>query len=176
MWKTVALVVVVLVAGVLGFAATRPDDFSVQRSIVIAAPADAIYPRVADFHRWPEWSPWEKLDPAMQRTHSGAASGTGAAYSWQGNDKVGAGRMQITAATPPSSLAIQLDFLTPFEAHNTTLFSFAPEGDATRVTWVMRGPSPYLSKLIGVFVSMDRMVGGDFETGLANLKAASERR
>ena len=169
----IALAVVVLV--VLGLAATKPDSFSVQRSIQIKATPDKIYPLVADFHRWVEWSPWEGLDPAMQRTHSGAASGAGAIYAWEGNSKVGAGRMEVTEAKAPGALAIKLDFLRPFEGHNMTDFSFKAEGDSTQVNWVMTGPAPFISKLMQVFVSMDKMVGKDFEAGLAKLKTAAEK-
>ena len=116
----------------------------------------------------------EKIDPAMQRTHSGASAGKGAAYAWLGNSKVGQGRMEITDTAAPHQITIKLDFLKPFEAHNVTEFSFAAMGSATEVTWAMHGPSPFVSKLMGVFVSMDRMVGKDFEKGLANLKAAAE--
>jgi uncharacterized protein YndB with AHSA1/START domain len=175
MWKTVLVVVVVLVAGVLVFAATRPDDFSVQRSVSIKAPAEKIYPMLVDFRQWPAWSPWEKLDPEMKRTLSGPATGPGAAYAWQGSSKVGAGRMEIKEVAAPSKVSIQLDFIKPFEGHNVTDFTLVPRGDSTEVTWLMRGPAPFVSKLMGVFVDMDKMIGKDFETGLANLKAATEK-
>lgn len=175
MWKTIALVVAALVAGLLGFAATRPDSFRVERSLLIQAPPERVYPLIADFHRWPAWSPWEKLDPEMTRTHAGAASGVGASYAWTGNGDVGAGRMEITEAVAPGRLAIQLDFFKPMESRNQTLFTLVPEAGGTRVNWLMQGPSPYLSKLMGVFVSMDRLVGSSFEEGLANLKAAAEQ-
>jgi uncharacterized protein YndB with AHSA1/START domain len=177
MWKTVLIVVVVVVgvAAVLVAAALRPDDFSVQRSVSIKAPPEKIYPMLVDFHLWPAWSPWEKLDPDMRRTLSGAASGTGASYAWQGSSKVGAGRMEIKDVAAPSKVTIQLDFIKPFEGHNVTDFMLAPHGDATEVTWLMRGPAPFVSKLMGLFVDMDKMIGKDFEAGLANLKAASEK-
>jgi uncharacterized protein YndB with AHSA1/START domain len=175
MWKTVLIVVVVLVVGVLGFAATRPDDFSVQRSVSIKAPPEKIYPMLVDFRQWPAWSPWEKLDPTMKRTLSGAPSGPGAVYAWDGSSKVGAGRMEIKEAAPPSKVSIQLDFIKPFEGHNIADFTLVPKGEQTEVTWLMHGPVPFVSKLMGVFVSMDTMIGKDFETGLANLKAAAEK-
>jgi uncharacterized protein YndB with AHSA1/START domain len=175
MWKTVLIVVVVLVAAVLVVAALRPDDFSVQRSVSIKAPPEQIYPMLVDFRQWPAWSPWEKLDPEMKRTLSGPASGTGATYAWQGSSKVGAGRMEIKQVAAPSKVEIQLDFIKPFEGHNITDFTLVPRDDATEVTWLMRGPAPFVSKLMGVFVDMDKMIGKDFEAGLANLKAATEK-
>ena len=175
MLKIILIVIVVLVAGVLGFAATKPDTFSVQRSPGIKAPPEKIFAVLNDFHRWPDWSPWEKLDPAMKRTQSGAASGKGAIYEWDGNSKAGAGRMEIIESTPASKLGIQLDFIKPFEGHNIAEFSLTPEPDATRVNWVMHGPTPFVSKVMQVFVSMDTLIGKDFEEGLANLKVLAEK-
>lgn len=175
MFKTIAIVVVVLTAGVLVFAGTRPDAFRVERSVSIKAPPEKIYPYFDDFNRWAVWSPWEKLDPAMKRTFSGAPSGKGSAYAWQGNSKVGEGRMEILESTPSSKLLIKLDFIKPFEGHNTAEYTLVPSGDTTQVTWAMYGPSTYVTKLMGVFVSMDSMIGKDFEAGLANLKAAAEK-
>jgi len=175
MWKIVLVVVAALVVGVLVVAAVRPDDFSVQRSASIQAPPEKIYPMLADFRQWPAWSPWEKLDPEMKRTLGGPASGPGATYAWQGSSKVGAGRMEIKEVTAPAQVRIQLDFIKPFEGHNVTDFTLVPRGDTTEVTWLMRGPAPFVSKLMGVFVDMDKMIGKDFETGLANLKAAAEK-
>jgi uncharacterized protein YndB with AHSA1/START domain len=175
MWKTVIIVVAVLIAGVLVVAALRPDDFSVQRSASIKAPPDRIYPMLVDFRQWPSWSPWEKLDPTMTRTLGGAASGPGASYAWSGSGKVGAGRMEILDATAPAKVSIKLDFIKPFEGHNVTDFTLVPKGEQTEVTWLMHGPAPFVSKLMGLFVDMDKMIGKDFEAGLANLKAASEK-
>ncbi|MBS0320306.1 MAG: SRPBCC family protein [Proteobacteria bacterium] len=175
MLKKVLLGVLVVVGVILAFAATRPDSFRVERSITIAAPPDRVYPHVADFRAWPQWSPWEKLDPGMQRTLSGPPDGKGAVYAWSGNDKVGAGRMEILDAVPPRSLRIKLDFIRPLEGHDLTEFTFAPNpGGGTDVHWVMSGPSPYLTKLMSVFVSMDSLIGKDFEQGLASLKAVAE--
>ncbi len=175
MFKKITIVVAVLVAAVLGFALTKPDSFSVQRTTKIIAPPEKIYPLINDFHSWSSWSPWEKVDPAMKRTHSGAASGQGAVYEWDGNSKVGKGRMEITEAASPSKVTIKLDFLKPIEGHNIAEFTLKPEGDSTSVTWAMRGPAPFISKVIQVFISMDSMLGKEFETGLANLKSAAER-
>jgi len=173
MLKTIAIIVVVLIAAILGYAMTMPDSFRVQRTTSIKAPPEKIFSIINDFHRWGSWSPWDKMDPEMKRTYSGAASGKGAAYAWQGNSKVGEGRMEI-ADTSPSKVTIKLDFMKPFEAHNTVEFTLEPKGDSTNVTWAMYGPSEFITKVMGVFVSMDKMVGKDFETGLANLKALAE--
>jgi len=175
MLKSIAIVVVVGIAAVLVFAATKRDDFRVQRSIVVKAAPDRILPLIADFHRWAEWSPYEKLDPAMKRVHAGAPQGVGAIYEWEGNSKAGAGRMEIKEVQAPSRVAIQLDFTKPVEGHNVAEFALEPRAGGTQVSWSMRGPSPYLMKLLGIFVNLDRMIGSDFETGLANLKAIAER-
>jgi len=175
MFKFIAIAIAVLIAAVLIYATTRPDTFSVQRTETIKAPPDKIFPLINDFHSWPSWSPWEKLDPAMQRTHSGATAGQGAAYAWVGNSKVGEGRMEILASAPSSKISIKLDFIKPFEGHNTADFTLQPQGDSTQVTWVMYGPAPYVTKLMGVFVSMDKLIGKDFEAGLANMKSAAEK-
>jgi carbon monoxide dehydrogenase subunit G len=175
MIKTIAIVVVVLLAAILLFAATKPDTFRVQREIGINAPPEKIFPFLNDFRRWSAWSPWEKMDPALKRTFSGAASGQGTVYEWEGNSKVGSGRMEIVESSSPSRVRIKLDFLKPFEAHNTADFTLAAQGGVTKVSWVMDGPAPFISKVMQVFMSMDRMVGKDFEAGLANLKAAAEQ-
>lgn len=163
-----------LVAGVLGYAATRPDSFTVQRSRRIKAPPDRIFPHLVDFRRWTEWSPWEGYDPNMTKKMSGAASGRGAVYEWEGNKKVGKGRMEILDTDPPKRVRIQLDFFSPWEAHNTTEFVLMPQGDFTEVNWRMQGPSPYMSKLFGVFMNTDKLVGRDFEKGLDNLQRITE--
>jgi hypothetical protein len=175
MFKKIAIVVGVLIAGVLGFAMTKPDSFKVQRTTKIKAPPDKIFPLINDFNNWGSWSPWENVDPAMKRTHSGAASGKGAVYEWDGNSKVGSGRMEITDASAPSKVTIKLDFLKPMEGHDTAEFTLAPEGDSTNVTWAMRGPAPFISKVMQVFISMDNMLGKEFDTGLANMKSAAEK-
>ena len=175
MFKRILLVVVVLIGALLAYAATRPDSFRVERAAVIKAPPAKVFALIDDFHQWAGWSPWEKRDPAMKRTHSGAASGKGAVYAWEGNGDVGAGRMEILETTAPSRVLIRLDFIKPFEARNTAEYTLRPEGEATRVTWAMYGPAPFVSKLMQVFVSMDAMIGKDFEQGLANLKALAER-
>jgi uncharacterized protein YndB with AHSA1/START domain len=175
MLKIILIVIVVLIAALLAYAATRPSNFRVQRKTSIKAPPETIFPLIADFHNWTAWSPWEKKDPALKRTYSGAASGKGAVYAWEGNRNVGSGRMEITEASAPSKILIQLDFIKPFEGHNVADFTLQPEGGATTVTWDMHGPMAFIAKVFGVFVSMDKMIGNDFETGLANLKAAAEK-
>ncbi|HZO52653.1 MAG TPA: SRPBCC family protein [Bryobacteraceae bacterium] len=175
MLKKIGIVVVVLVIAILGFATTKPDTFHMERSVTIQAPPEKVLPHVADFHAWTAWSPWEKLDPAMKRTYSGAASGKGAVYEWEGNSEVGQGRMEITDANASSGVTIKLDFIKPMEGHNIAEFKFAPEGGATKVTWAMHGPNNYLSKVMQVFIDMDKMLGAYFESGLADLKAASEK-
>jgi hypothetical protein len=168
-------VVVVLLAAVLIFAATRPDTFRVQRATSIKAPPEKIFPLVNDIHNYGSWSPYEKLDPAMKRTYSGAADGKGAVYEWESNGRAGKGRMEITESIPPSKVTIKLDFIKPFEAHNIVDFTLEGKGDFTNVTWAMHGPNPYIAKVIHIFFSMDSMVGKDFETGLANLKTIAEK-
>jgi|SRR5665213_466023 len=171
----IAVVLAIVIAIVLILAATKPDTFSVERAIDIAAPAERIFPRISDFHQWVSWSPWEKKDPAMQRNYEGSASGKGAVYGWEGNKNVGSGRMEILEAEAPSKILIKLDFFKPFEGHNTAEFTMLPQGAGTRLTWVMRGPASFMSKLMQVFMNFDRMIGKDFETGLSNLKKLAEQ-
>jgi len=174
MFKIITLVVVVLLVAVLVYAATKPDTFRVRRATSINAPPEKIFALINDYHSWGSWSPYEKLDPTMKRTYSGAANGRGAVYEWEGNSKAGKGRMEITDTAPPSKVTINLDFVKPFEAHNIVEFTLEPTGDSTNVTWAMHGPTPYVAKIMHVFLNMDRMVGKDFETGLANLKTVAE--
>ncbi len=175
MIKVVFIVFGVLIAAVLIYATTLPDEFRVQRTARIKAPPEAIFALITDFHRWGAWSPYETKDPAMKRIFSGAASGQGAVYEWQGNSDVGTGRMEVKETTPPSRVIIQLDFLKPMEAHNIAEFTLEPGGDFTQVTWNMVGPMPFLGKLMQVFFNMDKMVGNDFAAGLAKLKTATEK-
>ena len=175
MIKTIVIVVVALIAGVLIFAATKPDTFRVQRAASIKAPPETIFPLINDYRNWGLWSPWEKKDPAMKRTFGATTSGKGAVYAWEGNKDVGQRRMEIAESVPPSRIRINLDFVKPFEAHNIVDFTLEPKGDATNITWAMQGDTPYFAKIIHVFINMDSMVGKDFEAGLANLKAAAEK-
>ena len=175
MLKKIGLGLLVVVAAVLVYASLQPDTFRVQRSATIGAPPDKVYPLLADFHQWTAWSPWENRDPAMRRTFGGAQSGKGATYAWAGDGNVGEGRMEITDANAPSRIAIKLDFIKPFEGHNVTEFVLVPQGNATQVTWTMQGPATFLTKLMGVFMNMDNMIGKDFEAGLAKLDTAARK-
>ena len=175
MIKIIAIIIAVLVVAVLIFAATRPDTFRVERSLSIKAPPEKIFPHINDFHQWQAWSPWEKIDPAAKTAHSGADNGVGAVYEWNGNKEVGQGRMEIIESSPPSKIVLKIDFIKPFEGHNTIEFTLAPQGDTTTVTQAMYGSSPYLSKVICLFFSMDKMVGSKYEEGLANLKVIAEQ-
>ncbi|MDX8467807.1 SRPBCC family protein [Mesorhizobium sp. VK23B] len=175
MLATILIILVVIVAAVFIFAATRPNDFVVSRSAGIRAPAEAIFPLINDFKNWPGWSPFEKLDPNMKRTLSGAESGKGAAYAWEGNSKAGKGRMEIVNSVPSSLVSMKLDFEKPFRANNTVDFTLTPSGDGTTVTWAMRGARPFIAKLMGLFMNFDALIGKDFEAGLDNLKRVAEK-
>jgi hypothetical protein len=175
MLKTIALLIGVALAVLLIYAATRPDMFHVERSTTIQAPAERLHPLINDLQRFNTWNPYARKDPAMQGQYSGPAVGPGAVYDFQGNNDVGKGRLGITASSAPSSVTMQLDMFEPFAARNAVTFSLVPEGGATRVTWAMDGPSPFISKLIGVFINMDRMIGRDLEAGLGHLKALAEK-
>ncbi len=174
MFKIIAIVVAVVIAAVLIYAATLPDSFRVERSASIKAPPEKIYPLINDLHSMQAWSAWEKVDPGMKRAHSGATSGVGAVYEWEGNNEIGQGRMEITESSP-SRVSLRMDFIKPFAAQNTVEFTLKPEGDATRVTQAISGPSPYISKLFGLFCSMDQMIGEKFEESLAALKTVAEK-
>jgi uncharacterized protein YndB with AHSA1/START domain len=164
-----------VVAIVLIVAFTRPDTFRVERSGSIAAPPEKVFALIEDFHKWPSWSPWEHLDADMKRTCGGALKGKGATYAWQGNAKAGEGRMEIIEATSPSRVLIKIDFSKPFEAHNQVDFAIRSEGGATRVVWSMTGPQAFMMKVMCLFMSMDNMVGKDFEKGLGSLKTVAEQ-
>jgi uncharacterized protein YndB with AHSA1/START domain len=175
MIKTIAIAIVLLIAAVLIYAATKPDTFRVERSTTIKAPPEKIFALINDFKQWEAWSPWEKIDPGLKRTYSGATNGVGSIYEWNGNKDIGQGRMEIVESTPPAKVSLKLDFVTPFEAHNRVDFTLAQQGDMTTVTQAMYGPSPYVSKLMSIVFSMEKMVGGKYEEGLATLKAISEK-
>ena len=173
----IAAVLAIAIVIILILASTKPATFSVRRSAVVQAPAGVIFPLINNFHQWARWSPWEKRDPAMKRDYSGAESGKGAVYAWDGNKNVGSGRMEILDASSSSKITIKLDFFKPFEGHNTAEFTFVREREAaaTNVIWVMQGPSSFMSKVMQVFMDLDKMIGRDFETGLANLKTLTEK-
>jgi hypothetical protein len=174
MLEKILIGVLVLVALLVLVVSTRPSHFHVERSARVAAPPAVIFPLINDFHRWPSWSPWEKLDPGMKREYSGSPEGEGAAYDWSGNDDVGVGSMRITDSQPPARVAIALEFKKPWQATNTTLFSVAPEASGSTVTWGMDGESNFVFKAVGLFMNMDEMVGKDFEAGLQNLQGVAE--
>jgi carbon monoxide dehydrogenase subunit G len=172
----IVVVVLVVVAGVLIYATTRPDSFRVQRSASIKAPPQKIFPLINDLKAWAGWSPYEKKDPAMQRSFGPITAGKGATYEWAGDKNVGQGRMEILEAQPSNKVLIKLDFIKPFEAHNMAEFTLEPKGDTTLATWAIYGPSAYITKVMGLFFNMDTMIGKDFEAGLADLKAAAENQ
>jgi len=170
---TALIIIVVLIAAFLAYVATRPNAFRIQRATSIKAPPERIYPLINDLRQFNTWNPFAKQEPDVKITYSGAQSGRGAAYDWQGR-KTGVGRMEIVDTAAPSKVVAKLDFVKPFEAHNIVEFTLEPRGEATSVTWAMHGPMPFVSKLMTTFFSMDRMIGGEFEKGLANMKAAAE--
>ena len=171
----IILIALPLVIAVLGtIVALQSSEFRVVRSAILSAPAQALFALVNDFHRWEAWSPWEKLDPALERSYDGAPAGVGAVYSWVGNNQVGEGRMTILESNPNDLIRIRLEFLKPFAATHTAEFTFKPEGDRTRVTWNMFGEKNFLSKAIGLFMNMDKMIGDNFEQGLAQLESAAK--
>lgn len=169
------IVVVAAIAAVLVYAATRPDTFRVERSLAMNAPPEKIFPYITGLKRWQEWSPYEGRDPAMKRSYSGPESGKGAVYEWDGDKNVGKGRMEVLDEAPPNKVVIKLDFIKPFEGHNTAELTVQPKGSQTVVTWAMYGPSPFMSKLIGTFINLDDMIGRDFADGLAKLKTIVEK-
>lgn len=170
----IGAVLVVAVGGVLAYAATQPDTFVISRTVRIAAAPDKVFPLIQDLKAFNRWNPFLKLDPAAKLTYSGPESGKGAAHQWSGNSNVGAGRVEITNAVAPSRVTMQLDMISPMEAHNLVEFALKPDGSATNVTWTMSGRSPFISKVMCLFFSMDKMVGGEFDKGLASLKALAE--
>ncbi|MDP1771903.1 MAG: SRPBCC family protein [Methylobacter sp.] len=174
MIKTIIIVLAVLLVAVLIYAATKPDTFRVQRSISVGASPEMIFPLINDLHIMQTWSAWEKVDPGMKRVYSGAASGPGAVYEWEGNKEIGQGRMEIIESAP-SMIMIKMDFIKPFAAQNTLEFTLQADGGSTRVTQAIFGPSPYISKLMGLVCGMDKMIGGKFEESLAGLKAVAEK-
>ena len=175
MIKTLAVVGLLAIVGVLVLAALQPNTFRVQRSITIKAPAEKIFPLINDLGRFNTWNPFTKKDPNLRGSYSGAASGTGAVYRFDGDKNVGQGSIEITDSSVPRRVSMRLHMVRPIEASNDIEFTLEPQGDATQVTWAIQGKSPYVAKILHLFVSMDRMIGGDFEAGLASLKAEAER-
>jgi uncharacterized protein YndB with AHSA1/START domain len=178
MLKIIVIIVglaAVVGGAILAYAATRPDTFRVQRALDIKAPPEKLYGILTDLRQSTQWSPYEKKDPDMKRTYGGAPTGKGATYEWDGDRNVGAGRIEIADVAPSKKVTLKLDMLRPFAASNVVDYTLEPKGDTTRVTWSMQGAMPYPAKVMSVIVDMDKMVGGDFEVGLANLKAYAER-
>ena len=169
----IAVIIVAAILAVLGFAASKPNSFSVVRNAEIKSPPEKVLALISDFREWPKWSPWEKLDPAMTRTMSGPVSGVGSVYEWTGNKKVGQGRMEILGVSG-SQVDIDLQFLAPWKAHNKTVFTLAPKDGGTAVNWTMTGASPFMFKVMGLFMNMDQLIGKDFEAGLAAMKDVAE--
>ena len=174
MLKKILLVLAALVAVFLVVVAFQPSEYRVTRSAAISAPPAVVYSQVNDFRKWDAWSPWAKIDPNMQVTHSGAAAGTGASYHWTGNSDVGEGRMTITDSRPAEQVNIKLEFIKPFASTADTAFTFKPAGAGTEVTWSMAGQNNFIGKAMCMFMNMDKMVGGDFEKGLAAMKSVAE--
>jgi hypothetical protein len=168
----IALAVIVIVFVVI--VALQPSEFRVARTAAISAPPPAVFAQVNDFHNWEAWSPWAKLDPAAKNSFEGPSAGIGAIFKWSGNNEVGEGRMTITESRPSDLIKIKLDFTKPFEATNTTEFTFKPEGNQTMVTWSMFGTNNFIAKAFCLFNSMDKMIGGQFEKGLAQMKSVAE--
>ena len=166
----IALVVVIFCVVV----AMQPSHYHIERSAMVNAPASVVFSQVNDFHKWDGWSPWAKLDPNMKTSYEGAPAGTGAMYSWTGNDQVGQGRMTITDSKPSEMVKIKLEFIKPWTATNATDFVLSPQGNQTSVKWTMDGDNTFMGKAVGLFMNMDKMVGGDFEKGLAQMKAVAE--
>jgi len=178
MLKKIAIGVGVVIVLLVVVVATRPSEFRIERSKSIDAPPEVVFLFVNDFHDWPAWSPWEKLDPGMQRSHSGAPEGKGAMYAWSGNDQVGKGKMTIVESRPNERVGIELEFQEPWTATNQTTFAFGRAGDGTKLTWAMEGKNGFVAKAFSMFMDMDAMVGKDFEKGLdaLSLVAAAEAK
>jgi uncharacterized protein YndB with AHSA1/START domain len=174
MLKIVLAALAVTVVVFVVVVAMQPSEFRVARSTTISAPAPAVFAEVNDFHKWEAWNPWGKIDPAMRQTYEGAPAGTGAIYTWTGNKEVGEGRMILTESRPNELIRIKLEFFKPFAATNTAEFTFRPEGNQTVVTWSMAGENNFIAKAIHLFMNMDRMIGGQFEKGLAQMKSVVE--
>jgi hypothetical protein len=166
----------VIVIGFVVFIAMRPSEFRISRSAAMTAPAETAFAQVNDFHHWDAWSPWAKIDPTMKQTYEGPATGTGAIYSWSGDGKAGQGRMTITESRPSDLILIKLEFMKPFQATNTTEFTFKPDANQTRVTWSMFGQHNFMMKAFGLFMNMDKMLGAEFDKGLASMKSVVEAK
>jgi uncharacterized protein YndB with AHSA1/START domain len=171
----ILLGVLIVVAAVLVFAATKPSTFHIAKSVIVQAPPEKVYALIADFHNWPQWAPQDREDATMQRTYSGAANGPGAVSDWTSKGSAGAGRMTITAATPPSRVDVAVDWKRPFQLRNTHQFTLTPVASGTQVTWTAEGTNLYVMKVMEVFVGVNGLMGKHFQTGLGNLKKTAEQ-
>ena len=174
MLTKILIALAVIVIGFVLIVATRPSEYRVARTVTISAPAPAVFAQVNDFHNWAAWNPWATLDPGMKQTYEGAPAGTGAIYTWAGNRQVGEGRMTLTESRPSDLIRIRLEFLKPLAAISTAEFTFKPEGKQTVVTWSMVGRNNFMAKAVHLVMNIDRMIGGNFEQGLARMKAVVE--
>jgi len=174
MLKIILIALAVIVVVFVAIVAVQPSDFRITQSATIAAPPEVVFAQVNDLHNWEAWSPWAKLDPAAKSAYEGPAAGVGAAFAWSGNNKIGEGRMTIIESRPNELVQFKLDFLKPFKATNTAEFTFKPEGNQTAVTWSMYGKNSFIGKAVGLFINCDKMVGGQFEQGLAQMKSVAE--
>jgi polyketide cyclase/dehydrase/lipid transport protein len=170
----IVVMLVVLIAVCLVLIMMQPAHYQVERSATINAPAPAVFTLVNDFHKWDSWSPWAKLDPTMKQSYDGAPAGSGAMYSWAGNSQVGEGKMTIVESHPSDLVKIKLEFIKPFAATNATDFTFTPSGNSTNVKWTMSGDNNFVGKAFSLFMNMDKMIGADFEKGLAKMKTVAE--
>lgn len=174
MWIAIA-VVVITIAALLIYGALQPPAFSVVRETDFNAPSSAVFTQLNNFHNWANWSPWERLDPALHRNYNGPETGVGAKYSWAGNKKVGEGNMEITHSDPNRRVQVDLNFLKPFQASNIAEFTITPASAGSHLRWEMRGNRPFMMRVMGFAFNMDKMIGGDFEKGLANMKAVVKK-
>ena len=176
LWKKILLVIAVIAIAFVTIVLLQPDEFRVSRSATMTATPAAAFEQVNDFHNWDKWSPWAKLDPAMKQTYEGSPSGKGAIYTWTGNDQVGEGKMTILESQPNERILIQLEFMRPFASTNMTEFTFKPDGTSTVATWTMSGKNNFMSKAMHLVMNMDKMIGPDFEKGLADIKKTVEKK
>jgi len=174
MLKKILIAVAVIIVVLAVIVGLQPSEFRIARSATISAPAPAVFAQVNDFHKWEAWNPWGKIDPAMKQAYEGARAGTGAIYTWAGNNEVGEGRMTIIESRLSDRIRVKLEFLKPFAATNTAEFTFKPEANQTVVTWSMFGEKNFMAKAIHLFIDMDKMIGGQFEKGLAQMKSVVE--
>ena len=174
--KRLAIGLVLLLATLVFVVWLQPDDYRLTRSTVITAPAAAVFAQVNDLRKWDDWSPWAKLDPAAKVTFEGPPAGAGAVFKWAGNDKVGAGTMTITESKPNERVATRTDFVKPFAGTSHSDFIFSATGDQTNVIWTMSGTHNFIAKAMCLVMSMEQMLGPDFEKGLAQLKQVVERK